>query len=50
MSFLNGKRFKLSNTLLGGVEEEGADELLFHTNCGTYAQVINGGRTAHRPK
>ncbi|XP_018574763.1 neuralized-like protein 4 isoform X2 [Anoplophora glabripennis] len=25
------------------------DRLTFHPNCGTHAQVINNGRTAHRP-
>lgn len=25
------------------------DRLIFHTNCGTHAEVINNGRTAHRP-
>lgn len=25
------------------------DRLTFHANCGTHAQVINNGRTAHRP-
>lgn len=25
------------------------DRLTFHHNCGTHAQVINNGRTAHRP-
>ncbi|XP_076042886.1 neuralized-like protein 4 isoform X2 [Oratosquilla oratoria] len=30
-------------------DEEGQDLLLFHASCGTYAKVINNGRTAHRP-
>ena len=30
--------------------ENNNDNLLFHSYCGTYAEVINGGRTAHRPK
>ncbi|XP_076270318.1 neuralized E3 ubiquitin protein ligase 4 isoform X2 [Rhynchophorus ferrugineus] len=25
------------------------DRLTFHSNCGTHAEVINNGRTAHRP-
>lgn len=25
------------------------DHLTFHPNCGAHAQVINNGRTAHRP-
>ncbi|XP_066158319.1 neuralized-like protein 4 isoform X2 [Euwallacea fornicatus] len=25
------------------------DRLMFHPNCGTHAEVINNGRTAHRP-
>lgn len=25
------------------------DRLSFHPNCGTHAEVINNGRTAHRP-
>ncbi|XP_011150194.1 neuralized-like protein 4 isoform X2 [Harpegnathos saltator] len=30
-------------------EEEPPDRLMFHTCCGTHADVINNGRTAHRP-
>ncbi|XP_012233137.1 neuralized-like protein 4 isoform X2 [Linepithema humile] len=30
-------------------EEEVPDRLLFHPCCGTHADVINNGRTAHRP-
>ncbi|XP_043280017.1 neuralized-like protein 4 isoform X2 [Venturia canescens] len=42
------------NTLhLQGLEEVGDDEpldrLTFHPCCGTHADVINNGRTAHRP-
>jgi len=31
-------------------EEELPDRLMFHPCCGTHADVINNGRTAHRPK
>jgi len=31
-------------------EEEVPDRLMFHPCCGTHADVINNGRTAHRPK
>ncbi|KYN44842.1 Neuralized-like protein 4 [Trachymyrmex septentrionalis] len=30
-------------------EEELPDRLMFHSCCGTHADVINNGRTAHRP-
>ncbi|XP_012271059.1 neuralized-like protein 4 isoform X2 [Orussus abietinus] len=30
-------------------EEEPLDRLMFHICCGTHADVINNGRTAHRP-
>ncbi|XP_014472796.1 PREDICTED: neuralized-like protein 4 isoform X2 [Dinoponera quadriceps] len=30
-------------------EEEPPDRLMFHSCCGTHADVINNGRTAHRP-
>ncbi|CAB0011106.1 unnamed protein product [Nesidiocoris tenuis] len=30
-------------------DDEADDSLLFHTNCGSHAAVINNGRTAHRP-
>ncbi|XP_043671711.1 neuralized-like protein 4 [Vespula pensylvanica] len=30
-------------------EEEPPDRLMFHSCCGTHAEVINNGRTAHRP-
>ncbi|KAB7508105.1 Neuralized-like protein 4 [Armadillidium nasatum] len=46
---LNGAQ-PLPNELDGRNEEGNADILLFHTTCGTYAEVINRGRTAHRPK
>ncbi|KZC09170.1 Neuralized-like protein 4 [Dufourea novaeangliae] len=39
---LNG--FNFSET-----EEEPPDRLMFHTCCGTHVEVINNGRTAHRP-
>lgn len=31
-------------------EEEPPDRLMFHSCCGTHVEVINNGRTAHRPK
>ncbi|PSN34666.1 Neuralized-like protein 4 [Blattella germanica] len=31
-------------------EEDFVDRLMFHSNCGTHAAVINNARTAHRPK
>ncbi|KAG0729694.1 Neuralized-like protein 4 [Chionoecetes opilio] len=30
-------------------DEDTGEAVLFHPSCGTYAQVINNGRTAHRP-
>ncbi|OXU27740.1 hypothetical protein TSAR_003159 [Trichomalopsis sarcophagae] len=33
----------------GGETEEPLDRLMFHPCCGTRADVINNGRTAHRP-
>ncbi|KAG7212691.1 hypothetical protein KM043_012968 [Ampulex compressa] len=30
-------------------EEEPPDRLMFHSCCGTHAEIINNGRTAHRP-
>lgn len=35
---------------LDGEIEEPVDRLMFHPCCGTRADVINNGRTAHRPK
>ncbi|XP_076180899.1 neuralized E3 ubiquitin protein ligase 4 [Ptiloglossa arizonensis] len=34
---------------LNETEEEPPDRLMFHTCCGTHVEVINNGRTAHRP-
>lgn len=31
------------------IESDYCDRLTFHSNCGTHADVINNGRTAHRP-
>ena len=31
-------------------DEDADDRLMFHSNCGSHAAVINNGRTAHRPK
>lgn len=31
------------------LESDYCDRLIFHANCGTHADVINNGRTAHRP-
>lgn len=31
-------------------DDEPLDRLTFHPCCGTHADVINNGRTAHRPK
>lgn len=30
-------------------DEDSDDRLMFHSNCGSHAAVINNGRTAHRP-
>ncbi|XP_066581043.1 neuralized-like protein 4 [Prorops nasuta] len=42
-----------NNLQLQGLNEIGEDEppdrLMFHSCCGTHAEVINNGRTAHRP-
>lgn len=32
------------------VEIDCYDRLMFHPNCGAHADVVNNGRTAHRPK
>ncbi|XP_076684468.1 neuralized E3 ubiquitin protein ligase 4 [Andrena cerasifolii] len=34
---------------LNETEEEPPDRLMFHSCCGTHVEVINNGRTAHRP-
>ncbi|KAK9298978.1 hypothetical protein QLX08_007891 [Tetragonisca angustula] len=34
---------------LSETEEEPPDRLMFHSCCGTHVEVINNGRTAHRP-
>nr|XP_033337395.1 neuralized-like protein 4 [Megalopta genalis] len=34
---------------LNETEEEPPDRLMFHSICGTHVEVINNGRTAHRP-
>ncbi len=31
-------------------ESQDVEKLTFHIHCGTHAAVINGQRTAHRPK
>lgn len=37
-------------TSLNDLPDDDADErLMFHSNCGSHAAVINNGRTAHRP-
>ncbi|CAL7942693.1 unnamed protein product [Xylocopa violacea] len=34
---------------LNETDEEPPDRLMFHSCCGTHVEVINNGRTAHRP-
>ena len=31
-------------------DSQDVEKLTFHMHCGTHAAVINGQRTAHRPK
>lgn len=56
--FLRNRRFVnislqrkfLLNFLPEVGDDEPLDRLTFHPCCGTHADVINNGRTAHRPK